>query len=53
MIAVTTDKPEVKKESWSDAFNKVVNLMIITALVAMILGFFATFGAILAINIFN
>lgn len=50
---MASDKSDVKKETWSEAFNKVVNLVIITALLAIVLGFFFTFGAILAVNIFN
>ena len=47
------NESDIKKETWPEAFNKVVNLIIITALLAIVLGFFFTFGAILAINIFN
>ena len=50
---MATDKSDVKKDSWPEAFNRVVNLIIITALLAIVLGFFFTFGAILAVNIFN
>lgn len=50
---MVTDKTDVEKDTWPEAFNKVVNLIIITALLAIVLGFFFTFGAILAISIFN
>lgn len=45
-------KEKPKDDSWSKAINTTVNIIIITALVAMVFGFFAAFGAILALEIF-
>lgn len=42
-----------KDDSWSKAINTTVNIIIITALVAMVFGFFAAFGARLSLSIFN
>lgn len=41
-----------KKDSWSKSINTVVNLIVITALVAIVFGFFAAFGAMFALKIF-
>lgn len=50
---MTTDEKKGKTdESWSKSINTVVNLIVVTALIAMVFGFFAAFGAILAVNIF-
>lgn len=45
-------KEKPKDDSWTKAINTTVNIIIITALVAMVFGFFAAFGAILALKIF-
>lgn len=49
---ISDDKKDGKDDSWSKAINTVVNLMLITALVATIFGFFAAFGALFALTIF-
>lgn len=46
-------KDKTKDDSWSKSINTVVNLIVVTALIAMVFGFFAAFGAILSISIFN
>ncbi len=43
---------EVKEESWSKSINTIVNLIVVTALIAMVFGFFAAFGALFALKIF-
>ena len=45
-------KDKAKDDSWSKAINTVVNLMLVTALVATIFGFFAAFGAMFALKVF-
>jgi len=47
------DKTKDKDDSWSKSINTMVNLIVVTALVAMVFGFFAAFGAVLSLNIFN
>lgn len=44
-------KDKTKDDSWSKAINTTVNIIIITALVAMVFGFFATFGALFALKL--
>lgn len=43
---------EKKDESWSKSINAVVNLIVVTALIAMVFGFFAAFGALFALRVF-
>lgn len=45
------DKSE-NKDSWLKAFNTIANIVVITALVATVFGLFATYGALMMINIF-
>jgi|GEM_PF-5617747 len=52
MVDEGGDKPK-EKDSWSKAVNTVANLVITTALVSMVFGFFATFGAIFALSVFK
>lgn len=42
---------KAKDDSWARAVNTVANIVIITALIAMIFGFFATFGALFALKV--
>lgn len=51
-MSTTDKKTEVKDDSWSKAINTVVNMIVITALIAMVFGFFAAFGAMFALKIF-
>lgn len=41
-----------KDDSWSKAINTTVNIIVVTALVAVVFGFFAAFGAMFALKIF-
>lgn len=41
-----------KDDSWSKSINTIVNLIVVTALIAMVFGFFAAFGALFALKIF-
>ena len=41
-----------KDDSWSKAINTTVNIIVVTALVALVFGFFAAFGAMFALKIF-
>lgn len=41
-----------KDDSWSNAINTTVNIIVVTALVAVVFGFFAAFGAMFALKIF-
>lgn len=43
---------EKKDDGWSKSINTVVNLIVVTALIAMVFGFFAAFGALFALKIF-
>ena len=45
-------KDKAKDDSWSKAINTTVNIIVVTALVAIVFGFFATFGALFALKIF-
>ena len=41
-----------KDDSWSKAINTTVNIIVVTALVATVFGFFAAFGALFTLKIF-
>ena len=45
-------KDKAKDDSWSKAINTAVNIIVVTALVAMVFGCFAAFGALFALKIF-
>lgn len=45
-------KQESNDDSWSKSINTMVNMIVVTALVATVFGFFAAFGAMLALKIF-
>lgn len=47
------DSKEVKKDNWSDAINKVVNVVVFTALLSVVFGFFSAYGALMALMIFR
>lgn len=51
---MTDEKSKQTKEddSWSKSINTIVNLIVVTALTAMVFGFFAVFGAMFALKIF-
>lgn len=51
-MSTIDNKTEVKEDSWSKSINSMVNLIVVTALVAMVFGFFAAFGAMFALKIF-
>nr|WP_313974104.1 hypothetical protein [uncultured Psychrobacter sp.] len=46
-----TEKTD-KDDSWSKAINTTVNIIVVTALVAVVFGFFAAFGAMFALKMF-
>lgn len=46
-----TEKTD-KDDSWSKSINTTVNIIVVTALVAVVFGFFAAFGAMVALKIF-
>lgn len=45
-------KDKSKDDSWSKAINTTVNIIVVTASVAVVFGFFAAFGALVALKIF-
>lgn len=50
---MTTDEKKGKNDdSWSKSINTVVNLIVVTALIAVVFGFFAAFGALFALRVF-
>lgn len=45
-------KQKSNDDSCSKSINTIVNLIVVTALIAMVFGFFAAFGAMFAFRIF-
>lgn len=45
-------KDKAKDDSWSKAMNTAMNIVVMTALVATVFGIFATYGALMMIQIF-